>query len=152
MRDTQVVVPRSIAGINREELCLRVVRCSWTLIAFARLVGRRRRDERDPALGQLRVQRMEWHLDVVSPFVWRAIAQRLVVVPDTQQVRNRRIMRRGKAVMSRAYAGHGRLLDIDLNSRDCVSSARAAEPGLESVLSIDKKHDVEASMRGSPRI
>ncbi len=91
VRDAKVRVQRGIAGVDRVELCFRVVGRAGSLVARARFVGRRRGDQRDPAAGQRLAQRLKRHVGVVRPFVRCAIPQRLVILASPAQIGDRRI-------------------------------------------------------------
>ena len=73
VRDAQVVVHSRIAGVDGIELRLRVVGRAGTLVARARLKGRRCGDQRDTAAGQRLAQRVERHVGVVRPLVRCAV-------------------------------------------------------------------------------
>ena len=97
MRDAQVVVAVGIAGIDRVEFCRGVVGRARTLVALVGLVWRRGRDDRDAALAERLSQRLERHLDIVRPFIRRAVAERRIVVADPLHIRDRHVVIDGKS-------------------------------------------------------
>src|SRR5439155_25586324 len=62
------------------------------LIALARLIGRRRGDEPNAAVGERLLQRRERHLGIMRPAIGRAIAERLVILADALPIGDRRIV------------------------------------------------------------
>src|SRR5262249_39108519 len=85
-----------------------VVGRAWPLVALAGLIGRRGRDDGEPASRQRLGERVERHFCVVCPFVGRPISERLVISANPLQIGDRRIMRGGKAELARALARHCR--------------------------------------------
>jgi hypothetical protein len=94
VRDPEIVGHGRVARIDGIELRHRVVRSTGTLIALVGLIGRGRDDERNSASIKWLGEWAERNIRVMRPFVRRAIAQRLVVLPDAPQVRDRRVIRR----------------------------------------------------------
>src|SRR5215831_13206598 len=97
VRDAQIVIRRAGARIHREEFRRGVIGRAWALLALARLVWRRRRDEPDAAFAKGLLQRRERHFAITRPAIRCAVAERLIIFADALQIRDRLIVLRREA-------------------------------------------------------
>src|SRR5207248_8376608 len=97
MRDAQIVLRSTVAGIDAVELRRGVVRGSRPLLALPGLIWRRRRHEADAAFAERPFEWRKRHLGIMRPAIRRAIAERLIIVADALQIGDRLIVLRCEA-------------------------------------------------------
>ena len=85
------MVDGGVPRIDGIELRGRIVGRAWTLVAFARLKGSRRGDQRYPALGKRLLQRLKRRFGIMGPAIGRSVSECLIIIPDPLHVGDRGI-------------------------------------------------------------